>query len=54
MRLEGNARRELAGPGGYRRQRFLLGFRRRMPARQRLAPQLREVERDPEHGQVFQ
>ncbi len=52
-RFERNARRELAGPGGYRRQRFLLGFRQRMPARQRLAPELREMERDPEHGQVF-
>src|SRR6185369_4734374 len=49
-RLERHTRRELAGPAGHGRQRLALGLRRRMPARQRLAPELREMERDPVHG----
>ena len=52
-RLERDARRELAGPGGGRRERFPLGLRRRMPARQRLQAKLRKVERDPEHARAF-
>ena len=52
-RLQRDARRELAGPGRRRRERFPLGLRRRMPARKRLAPELGKVERDPEHGRVF-
>ena len=53
-RFERHARRELAGPGSHHRERFALGFRRRMPARQCLAPELQEMECDPEHGRLFQ
>ena len=52
-RLQRYPRRELASPGGYRRKSFPFRLRQRMPVRQRLAAELRKVERDPVHARAF-